>query len=201
MLLGVHEELTNEAQSMPMAQVAPIVRRPVEVEPDVEYGELGIRSFGNGTFHKPPQTGLQLGSKRVFQIEPGDLLFSNVFAWEGAIAVVKPEDAGRIGSHRFISCVPKPDLATAEFLRFHFLTPAGLLQIGEASSGGAGRNRTLGLGKLESLVVPVPPLEKQRWFDDLQARVDAVKRLQAETQAELDALLPAVLDRAFRGEL
>ncbi len=201
MLLGVYGELTNDAPSMPMAQVAPIVRRPVEVEPDIEYGELGIRSFGNGTFHKPPQTGLQLGSKRVFQIQPGDLLFSNVFAWEGAIAVVKPEDAGRIGSHRFISCVPKPDLATAESLRFHFLTPAGLLQIGEASPGGAGRNRTLGLGKLESLVVPVPPLEKQRWFDDLQAKVDAVKRLQAETQAELDALLPAVLDRAFRGEL
>ncbi len=201
MLLGMYEELTNEALSMPMAQVAPIVRRPVEVEPDAEYSELGIRSFGNGTFHKSPQTGLQLGSKRVFQIEPGDLLFSNVFAWEGAIAVVKPEDAGRIGSHRFISCVPKPDLATAEFLRFHFLTPAGLMQIGEASPGGAGRNRTLGLGKLESLGVPVPPLEKQRWFDDLQAKVDAVKCLQAETQAELDALLPAVLDRAFRGEL
>ncbi len=39
------------------------------------------------------------------------------------------------------------------------------------------------------------------YLDDLQAKVDAVKRLQAETQAELAALLPAVLDRAFRGEL
>jgi hypothetical protein len=27
------------------------------------------------------------------------------------------------------------------------------------------------------------------------------KRLQAETAAELDALLPAILDRAFKGEL
>jgi len=31
--------------------------------------------------------------------------------------------------------------------------------------------------------------------------VQDLKRLQAETAAELDALLPAVLDRAFRGEL
>ena len=31
--------------------------------------------------------------------------------------------------------------------------------------------------------------------------VDALKRLQAEISAELDALLPAVLDRAFKGEL
>jgi type I restriction enzyme S subunit len=33
------------------------------------------------------------------------------------------------------------------------------------------------------------------------AEVDALKRLQAETAAELDALLPAILDRAFKGEL
>lgn len=38
-------------------------------------------------------------------------------------------------------------------------------------------------------------------LDALQAEVGALKRLQAETAAELDALLPAILDRAFKGEL
>ena len=38
-------------------------------------------------------------------------------------------------------------------------------------------------------------------LDALQLKVDALKRLQAETAAELDALLPAILDRAFKGEL
>jgi hypothetical protein len=33
------------------------------------------------------------------------------------------------------------------------------------------------------------------------AGVETLKRVQAETAAELDALLPAILDRAFRGEL
>jgi hypothetical protein len=31
--------------------------------------------------------------------------------------------------------------------------------------------------------------------------VGALKRLQAETAAELDALLPSILDKAFKGEL
>ena len=35
----------------------------------------------------------------------------------------------------------------------------------------------------------------------VQAEVDALKRLQAETASELDALLPSVLDKAFKGEL
>lgn len=39
------------------------------------------------------------------------------------------------------------------------------------------------------------------YLDDLQAKVDALKRLQAETAAELNALLPSVLDKAFKGEL
>jgi type I restriction enzyme, S subunit len=34
-----------------------------------------------------------------------------------------------------------------------------------------------------------------------QAEVDALKRLKAETAGELDALLPAILDKAFKGEL
>jgi type I restriction enzyme, S subunit len=38
-------------------------------------------------------------------------------------------------------------------------------------------------------------------LDALQAEVDALKRLQVATAAELDALLPAILDRAFKGEL
>ena len=38
-------------------------------------------------------------------------------------------------------------------------------------------------------------------LDALQAKVVAAKMLQAETAIELDALLPAILDRAFKGEL
>ena len=35
----------------------------------------------------------------------------------------------------------------------------------------------------------------------LHTEVDALKCPRAETAAELDALLPALLDRAFKGEL
>jgi len=51
----------------------------------------------------------------------------------------------------------------------------------------------------------IPSLSEQ-WrivaeLDALQAQGDALKKLQAETAAELDALLPSILDRAFKGEL
>ncbi len=40
-----------------------------------------------------------------FAIEPGDLLFSNVFAWEGAVALAGDAESGLIGSHRFMTYV------------------------------------------------------------------------------------------------
>jgi len=184
-----------------MGEVAPLVRRPVSVDGIGSYPELGIRSFGKGTFHKPVLSGIEVGDKRIFRIEPGDLLFSNVFAWEGAIAVAKTADAGRYGSHRYITCVPKPDVATSRFLWFYFLTQEGLEQIRSASPGGAGRNRTLGLAALEHIQVPIPTMAEQEWFDAIQLQVDVLKGSQAETAAELDALLPAVLSKAFAGEL
>ena len=38
-------------------------------------------------------------------------------------------------------------------------------------------------------------------FYPLSVEVDVLKRLRAETAPELDALLPAILDRAFKREL
>ena len=183
-----------------MSEVAPLVRRPVEIDLDGAYAELGVRSFGKGTFHKPDLPGSEVGNKKLFSISAGDLLFNIVFAWEGAVAVAQPKDDGRVGSHRFLSCVPAPDTATVEFLRFHFSTREGLQKLGEASPGGAGRNRTLGLKKLEALRVPVPAIERQHWFDRLQTMAREARAIRASTAKDVEALIPAMLHEIFNGQ-
>lgn len=186
-----------DAPMRPMAEVAPLVRREQSIDLEGSYPELGIRSFGKGTFHKPPLSGSEVGTKRLYRIEPGDLLFSNVFAWEGAIAIAQPEDAGRFGSHRFITCNANPELTTAEFLRYYFLTDEGLLKIGDASPGGAGRNHTLGLEKLMAIEVPMPSLAVQHTFDRLQAEIAALKTKHSAIRQANAALIPSTLERVF----
>lgn len=198
-LAAVFDRITKNAPRSTMGEVAPLVRRPVTIDPDATYPELGVRSFGKGTFHKPPLAGIDVGSKKLFSIEPADLVFNIVFAWEGAVAVAEASDVGRVGSHRFLSCVPDPSSATATFLRYWFLSEEGLLALGRASPGGAGRNRTLGIKGLEAIRVPVPPLDAQHWFDRLQSKVRAARMAQASATAELEALLPALLHNAFGG--
>lgn len=58
---------------------------------------------------------------------------------------------------------------------------------------------------LEKKLILVPPLREQQRIiadlEDLQKKVNSLKQLQTETAAELDALIPSVLDKAFKGEL
>lgn len=194
------QEAIENAPLRPMRDVAPLVRREQAINIEDSYPELGIRSFGKGTFHKPSLSGGEVGGKRLYRIEPGDLLFSNVFAWEGAIAVARSEDSGRFGSHRFITCVADVKVTSANFLRYYFLSEEGLLKIQEASPGGAGRNRTLGLEKLMNIEVPVPSLEAQRRFDILQSKILALKSKHAAIREANAALLPAMLERMFAVE-
>lgn len=201
LLRSAFRNLLKDTTWYPMKDIAPIIRRPVDVNPEEFYPELGIRSFGKGTFHKKALSGYEVGTKRLYWIFHGDLVFHNVFSWEGAIAVIGKQDEGRVGSHRFITCVPKKGKATSDFLLFYFMTPEGLNKIGQASPGGAGRNRTLGLKKLEKIEVPVPPYNKQIWFNNLQIKGAQIKKLQTKATSEIDALLPSILDRAFKGEL
>ena len=59
--------------------------------------------------------------------------------------------------------------------------------------------RRLLVGNMSSSAMPLFPPRPQSPF---QRRIVAhLDDLQAETAAELEAMLPAVLDRAFRGEL
>jgi type I restriction enzyme S subunit len=58
---------------------------------------------------------------------------------------------------------------------------------------------------LETLEIPELSIHEQHQIvthlETLQSKLNALKCHQAQTAAELDALLPAVLERAFRGEL
>ncbi|MFA7173831.1 MAG: restriction endonuclease subunit S [Kiritimatiellia bacterium] len=195
-LRSAFHKIEATADWVEMGEVAALVRRPVEIEPDGRYPELGVRSFGRGAFHKPDVLGIET-TKRLFEIYEGDLLFSNVFAWEGAIAVAQKDDHGRFGSHRFMSCVCDRDRVLPEFLQFYFLTAAGLEKIGQASPGGAGRNRTLGIKKLENITVPIPSIKLQHEFLKLLTLRNRIKEKVDKSTQRREALLPSLLDRIF----
>ena len=86
---------------------------------------------------------------------------------------------------------------------WYFQSPSYWTQIAEEKEG-TGQPNVNGV-KLANIRVPVPGLDEQQrivhWLSALQAQVYDLCRLQVDTAAALDALLPSVLDRALSGAL
>jgi type I restriction enzyme S subunit len=201
LLMSAYHEIADAAPRKPLRDVAPLIRRPAVVDPHSEYPQVSVRSFGRGTFHNPPLQGSEITWQKPYLVKNGDILVSNIKAWEGAMAVAGPDDDGRFGSHRYLTFVPVDGVATANFLCFHLLSPEGLYQVGEASPGSADRNRTLSSNKMLEIPVPVPSYEKQQWFDELLSKISAARNVRKEAATVRDAMLPSILDRAFKGAL
>jgi type I restriction enzyme S subunit len=97
-----------------------------------------------------------------------------------------------------------PERAEPRLVASYINSPVGrayMLSEKKQMTGQANVNSTT----LKARPIELPSLSEQRRIvaelDDLQAKVDKLKRLQAGTAAELDALLPSIFDRAFKGEL
>jgi len=132
---------------------------------------------------------------------PQDVLFT-MEAPLGEVGVV-PDDRKFSLAQRVILLRPNASMLTGDFLARALSSP----RVREDIFSKATATTVSGIAskRLKEVHVPVPPLPEQRQIvselDALQAEADALKRLQAETARELDALLPSVLDKAFKGEL
>lgn len=146
-------------KTAPLRDLLQRVRKLVKVEADKEYQEIGIRSHGKGIFYKGKRTGVSLGNKSVFWVEPNCFVVNIVFAWEQAVAKTITAEQGMIASHRFPMYKPKDGVLDLDFLVYYFKSPRGTYLLGLASPGGAGRNKTLGQEEFLNLSIPLPPFQ------------------------------------------
>jgi type I restriction enzyme S subunit len=165
-----------------VGEVLKLRRSEVAIDPIVEYTLIGVYSFGNGIFHRSPQPGAELGDYKFFEIRPGDLVLSNIQAWEGAIAFAGPAESGAIGTHRFLSYVPADSRIDANWARYFFLSEVGFGLIQRAAPGTVKRNRTLSIGRFEALEIPLPPIEEQQ---SIASHLDRLANLQKAVQQRL----------------
>lgn len=143
------------------------------------------------------------GQGAAARLRAGDLLIVITGATVGRCAKYEGSmEPGFVSQHvavcRFAESTIMPDYAL-----WVLRSPAGQSQLlsqryGQGKPG-------LNLSNLRAIRVPLPNLAEQRrivaYLDALTAKTAALKQLQSQSAAELDALLPSILDRAFKGEL
>lgn len=131
----------------------------------------------------------------------GDVLYTAVGSY-GVPCLVDTDQPFCFQRHIAI-IKPDPELILSTFLKWVLSSSDVFEQATRVATGSA--QLTVPLRGIRNLQFALPSLSEQRrivtYLDNLKAKLDALKQLQTETAAELDALLPSVLDKAFKGEL
>jgi len=187
-----------------LGDILELERITVDVDPDREYSQIGIKSFGNGIFHRDPCRGNQLSKLKYFEVHPNRLIVSNIMAWEGAIGISGASEKGFVGSARFLSYRPI-DNVDIRYLNYYFQSPEGMSSIRSASTGTVARNQTLSPKNFENIKVNLPAVAQQRRIAN---KLDITLTLQMETAAfSMDraglahSTIDAIEDEVFKSGL
>lgn len=192
--------------------------QPLREGAEISRGKFAYRPRNEPRFYGGNIPFIQIGdiskSNRYIQdysqtLNQDGLKISRMFPKGTVVLAITGATIGVTGILGFDSCfpdsivgiTPHPNITISEFI-YWSVEYVKKIALSEATQS---TQPNINLKNIEKLNIPVPPLPEQRrmvaYLDDLQAKVDALKRLQNETAAELDALLPSILDKAFKGEL
>lgn len=139
--------------------IKPIVREVPK--PSTPYLGIGLRSHGKGTFLKHDEQPEKNSMDNFYVVRPNDLIVNITFAWEQAIAIVRPEDDGALASHRFPTYTFIEDKGHPDFFRFYILQPRMKFMLQMISPGGAGRNRVMSKSDFIKLEFLLPDYKEQ----------------------------------------
>lgn len=194
-------EFTEEWEEVILNDVLKRVSKPVDVEKETLYRQIGIRSHGKGLFYKEDVTGKELGNKRVFWIEPDCLVLNIVFAWERAVARTTKNEVGMIASHRFPMYKTADDRLDLDYAVQYLTTKRGSNILILASPGGAGRNKTLGQEAFLKSIMLLPNIKEQKRIVELLKAINDVIAVEQKQVLLWEEKKKCVMQRIFSQEI
>ena len=185
----------------PMHELVRLRTPDVVVRREETYQFAGVYCFGRGVFRGHKKSGMDFAYARLTRLHVGNFVYPKLMAWEGALGVVPPECDGCVVSTEFPVFEVVEELVFPEVLDIYFRTPAVWPEISGASTGTNVRRRRLNPKDFLNYRIPLPSRTTQVRLREVRGEVDKLKHLHVQTAVELDALIPSILDKAFRGKL
>lgn len=165
-------EFSSEWSELELGDIVVENIEPIPM-PKTGYTRVGIYCHAKGTFQEYVPEGKGLDVDVMYVVHKDNLIVNITFAWEHAIAITKPEDEGKIVSHRFPT-YKFIEGHLPEFYRYLILDKRMEYHLMVASPGGAGRNRVLNKTEFLKIPVYVPEIKEQKKIADAISSIDDV---------------------------
>lgn len=182
-----------------IADIAALALDPDPVKTDRSYPNVGILSYARGLFGKAPIDGAATSAKTLYRIRSGQFIYSRLFAFEGAYALVSEEFDGCYVSNEFPTFDVNRDLASSKFLMALFMTEADWQEMRASTKGVGDRRLRIQPDHILARQIWIPPSQELRRIDSMFDQHLALKAKHAAIRQANAALLPATLERVFSG--
>jgi len=182
----------------PLGDVLTLDLDPVAIEPTATYQTAGILSYGRGLFARPTITGAETSYKQYFRLHRDQVVFSRLFAWEGAAALVVPEFDGYFVSSEFPTFAVDAEQAIPSYLGHLMRWPEFHDRLAGATRGLGLRRQRVHVDEFLAVQVPLPNIEEQRsvasQLGDLDDLLDRARALGETSSKIARAISPSLLN-------
>jgi type I restriction enzyme, S subunit len=189
---------SKQARAWQKAALRDVLQQTSEtvlVDSTASYPNIGIYSYGRGTFTKAPIEGTNTSATQLFRVQAGQFIYSRLFAFEGAYALVQPSQDGHYVSNEFPSFTLDSQRILSEFLFAYFKSPVVWTELAEQSTGLGNRRQRIHPEVILAHKIDLPPIEYQAKVRDAFLKLEQARASLGD--AELNALLPSSLDQIF----
>lgn len=194
------ESLKQGATKILMRNCVRQARRAVVIKDEIEYKQVTVSMHFRGVFKRQVILGMGIKTKQQYLAKSGDFIFSRIDARNGAFGFVPKELDGAVVTGDFPCFEIDESIIKKEVLAVVLKTTQFVQPVLDASRGVTNRRR-FKEAQLLGIEIVIPNMVEQKQIASICAKLWKSRTIHQQTAASLDALMPALLDQAFRGEL
>lgn len=157
-------------QAVALKDVMALDLDPHRVEAGQTYPNIGIYSFGRGTFSKQAIDAAKTSASTLYRVRAGQIIYSRLFAFEGAYSSVPAEHDGAFVSNEFPTFTVDTTRAVPAFINWLFRWPETWRSLRLGAVGMGDRRQRVHPDRVLRHCFVLPQLAEQR---RIVARLDA----------------------------
>lgn len=169
------------------------------INPSKSYEMVGVLSYGKGLFLRESVDGDCTSYKTFYRLHSNHIVMSQLFGWEGALALSGANYSGKYVSTQFPTFLADSERLDRRYLGLWLRQPKVWKTLKDKSKGMGDRRRTLNPDALLTCHIPLPAICKQRQIATkvatIIARIDEAKGLMNNVRKNLRALYVTMAHR------
>ena len=180
-----------------LGEVITIYLNKVPIDASRTFDMVGVLSFGRGLFFREPIENGNTSYKHFLLLQRNHFVMSQLFGWEGALAISSEKFEGKFVSPQFPTFLCDEKRLLLPFLGWCVRQKRFWEDLATRTNGMGDRRRTLNPAALYECKIPLPSLDEQKY---IVARIDAVQqqmqeadKLRNSVTAELHALCRSLI--------